>query len=75
MGERLQSIRALYNTEKYSAFEIKTNFGKRTIKLPYFKSLRENREPVYQYTTNIMDYCLYNRIATSNYLTGTSWEI
>lgn len=73
--EKLKSVRALYNTDKYTAFEIITNKDVRTIKLPYFKEEKKNREPLYDYTTGVIQYCRYNKIWVDDYLYGKSWEV
>lgn len=67
MAEYLDGVRALYNTDKYTAVEITTDKNTYTAKLPYTKTQKENREDVYNYSLSIRDWCKLRKIIMKDY--------
>jgi hypothetical protein len=67
MGEYLDEVRVLGNTDKYTIVKITTDKDTYTARLPYTKMQRDNREDVYHYSISIRDWCRLRDIIVKDY--------
>lgn len=72
--EILKAIKAIANTDNFTILELRTNKGKRNVRLPYAK-VEGLQGTKYNYSMGIIEYCKLHNIGTYNYLYGHSWEV
>lgn len=71
--EYLKSISSISNSNNITTIKLITNKRIKHIRIPYTTITNPNGI-TYNYSLSIFDYCQLNKINTTRYLKGASWD-
>ena len=71
--EYLKAVKSIGNSNNITTIQLITNKQTKHIRIPYTIEVYP-RGIKYNYSLNIFDYCNINKINTSRYLKGVSWD-
>ena len=71
--EYLKAVKSIGNSNNITTIQLITNKQTKNIRIPY-TIIKHPKGISYNYSLSIFDYCQLNKINTSKYLKGTSWD-